>query len=298
MKALRSPSNSGSDTGREVGPAAALSLLILLVLALPAALRAASVPAAAEEPKLAVWKVKEVSFAYRSSVAIYSCRALQERIVSILRAVGARDDLEVTLNGCDTFTASPSVDIPSVDMPTQQARTAFPAPSDRLLNRPTNRGQLASVRIRLMMPTEVTPEVIDELERDKSRRELVSRVTGDPTARQNVPVVFAAQWQSVTLSHKTIGLDPEECELMEQMTNSVLRPLGVRVVRKSHSCDRDRISHIPPQLTAEVLIGVPFDTGPVFKMPPEGASDPAPDPASSPPSEAAPPEPGTAKPPQ
>jgi len=150
------------------------------------------------------------------------------------------------------------------------------------------------------MPTEVTPEVVNELDRDKSRRELVSRVTGDPTARQNVPVVFAAQWQSVTLSHKSIGLDPQECELIEQMSTSVLRPLGVRIVRRSHSCDRDRISRIPPQLTVEVLIGVPFETGNVFKMPPEGATEPAPESGSSAPpaSDAAPSEPATAKPPQ
>jgi hypothetical protein len=310
MKALRSPSNSGSDTGRGVRRAAARLPPILLGLGfLAGSVPAAELPAAAEEPVLSVWKVKEARFSYRSSIAIYSCRAIQDRIVSIFRAIGARDDLQVSLSGCDTFvnTPGPSVDFPSADFPSQQTRTGFPTssdpfptPSERFRNRPSDRGQLVSVYVRVLMPTEVTPEVVNELDRDKSRRELVSRVTGDPTARLNVPVAFPATWQSVTLSHATIGLDPEECELVEQMSNTVLRQLGVRVVRRSRSCDRDRVSRIPPQLTVEVLKGVPIDPGHVFEMPPEGTTEPPPDPSASAPAapEAKPAEPATTKPPQ
>jgi hypothetical protein len=274
MKALRSPSTSGSDTGRGVRRAAALLPLILLLIGLPGA---------AEESKAAVWKLREAGFSYRSSVAIYSCSALRDRVASILRAVGARDDLDVRVTSCDTFV-----------VPSEESKSAWGIPSDRLLNRRTDRGQLADVRVRLMMPTEVTPEVLAEINKDKSRRELVSRVTGNPAAMLNDPIVFAAQWQSVTLSHDSIGLEPEECELLDQMSASVLRQLGVRVVRRSSMCDRNRVSRIPPKLTVEALMGIPFGTSNAPQMPAAGESDP--DPSAPAAADAEPSEPATATP--
>jgi len=300
MKALRSPSKSGSDFEHAVRRAAALLPLVLLFTGLPA------MAAEVEEPKLAVWKVKEVDFSYRSSVAIYSCKALHDRVATIVRAIGARDDVEVTVSGCDTFVSTPiptSQDSGSVwgthsdDPFNRRTDDPFNRRTESLLNRSTDRGQIANIRIRLLMPTEVTPEVIQELDRDKSRRELVSRVTGDPSAKLNVPVAFPAQWQSVTLSHSTIGLDPEECELLEQMSTSVLRPLGVRVVRRGHSCDRSRVSRIPPQLTVEVLVGVSSaPPGGIPQLPPAGAGDPDPSAPAAP--EAKPSEPATVTPPE
>jgi hypothetical protein len=124
------------------------------------------------------------------------------------------------------------------------------------------------------MPTEVTPEVLAEMERDKKRRELVSRVTGDPSAKFDDPIVFTAQRQPVTLSRRTIGLEPQECELLEQMSTSVFRKLDVRVVRRSSSCGRNQISHIPPQLTVEALIGTPLPTSTIQQTPPAGEEDP------------------------
>ena len=42
-----------------------------------------------------------------------------------------------------------------------------------------------------MMPAQVTPELLKEIEKDKSRRELVSRVTGNPAAAFNDPAARA-----------------------------------------------------------------------------------------------------------
>lgn len=278
MKALRSPSTSGSDTDHAVRRAAALLPLILFVIGLPVA---------AEESKAAVWKVTEVGFSYRSSIAIYSCSALQDRVASILRAIGARDDLDVRVTNCDTF------DVPSV-VPSEESRSAWRTPSNSVLNRRTDRGQLAGVRVRLMMPTEVTPEVLAEIDRDKSRRELVSRVTGNPAARLNDPIVFPAQRQTITLSHRSIGLEPEECELLDQISTGVFRQLGVRVVRRSFTCDRNRVSRIPPELTVEAFVGIPFGTSTAPQTPAAGESDP--DPSAPAASDAKPSEPATATP--
>jgi hypothetical protein len=281
MNALRSP-----VPGRR---AAALLPLVLLCASLAvAAEEAATGEEPKEESKLAVWRVKEVSFSYRSSVAIYSCKVLHDRVVSILRTLGVRDDLEVKVSGCDVPSFSTSSDDDSTNpWPTTNAGRAFDQRNDPFLDPRTsrlnrtnalthaNRGQMANVHARVLIPAEVTPEVVDELYRDKSRRELISRVTGNPAAKNNVPVAFAAKWQTVTLSHESIGLEPEECELLEQISNGALKPLGVRIVKKSRNCDPDRVSRIPPQLTAEVLVGVPFEDprGMVPQWPPPAAGD-------------------------
>jgi hypothetical protein len=113
----------------------------------------------------------------------------------------------------------------------------------------------------------------------------------------DTPVVFHATRQQVTLSHRTIKLQPEDCELLEQMSRSIFRELGVRTVGSSPNCDRREIAHMAPQMTVEALLPVPPPAGP--KLQPgqgegESESEPgapaAPAPGSSEPATAAPPE--------
>jgi hypothetical protein len=281
MKALRSPSMSGGDTDRGMLRSAALFLLSLLVM---------SLPVAAKESEAAVWKAREIVFSYRSSIAIYSCSGLQARVASILRAIGARDDLDVRVSNCDVAV------FPTQEsrFPTQEPSGAGRSPFDRLADPRTGREQLANVRVRLMMPTVVTPEVLAEIDKDKSRRELVSRVTGNPAAKLNDPIVFPASWQSVTLSRDSIGIEPEECELLEQMSTGVFRQLGVRVIRGGANCDRRSVSRISPKLTVKAFVGVPFGTSAVPQVPAAGESDP--DPSTPAAADAEPSEPATATP--
>ena len=278
MNAIRSPSTSGSDTEHAARQAAAFLSLVLLGASLAAAAEAPQ--AAPGERKVAVWKVAEVGFSYRSSVAVYTCDALQDRVSSILRAIGARDDIEVRVSSCDSF------EVPSI-IPSQESGSRWGARSEGIFtqreDQRAERTQLAGVRVRLMMPTEVTPEILAEIDRDKSRRELVSRVTGNAAAMLNDPVVFQAQKQTVTLSRRTIGLEPEECELLDQISGSVFRQLKVRIVRRSFSCDRNHISRIPPELTVESFMGVPFGSSAVPQLPAQGEGDPEPGASDAPP---------------
>ena len=213
---------------------------------------------AAQEPIAAVWKEQRLNFLYSSATTVYSCSALAGRVSSILRAVGARDDVKVTVNDCSNSGVPTDIglnsDRGSVNASIDTSVNRSGAVSDRYYERRIDRLQTMHVYVRLMMPTEVTPDVLTELKKDKSRRELISHVTGNPAPRFNDPVLFSAQWQPVTLSSKTIGLEPEECELLDQMSSSVFRELGVRVVRKRYSCDPDRVSHIAPELVAEALL--------------------------------------------
>ena len=221
---------------------ASLLALALVVTGFPSAAQepaksAQEPPGATQEPTsaeqefiTAVWKSRQLSFTYSSATSIYSCSALRGRVSDILRAVGARDDMRVSVNDCREGMMPPDARLDDRGG-WQSSRPA----TDRYLNPSTDR-QLVHVSIRVMMPTEVTPAVLEELKKDKSRRELLSHVTGDPAAKFNDPVAFPAQWQPVTLSHKTIGLEPEECELIDEMSPTVFRQLGLKVVRKNSTC--------------------------------------------------------------
>jgi hypothetical protein len=232
----------------------------------------------APEPKAAVWKIREATFTYRSSVAIFSCSALEGRVKALLRAVGARDDVEVRANDCDEFTSPPEDSV----NPLMRQQTD---PFMRQRSRPS-RTQLAHIRVRVLMPTEVTPEILAELDKDKSRRELVSRVTGNSAMAHDDPMIFAAEWQPVTLSHKTVDLDPVECELLEQMGTSAFRQLGLKVVR-TVSCPRNDVSHIPPRMIVEALVGTPFGST-TQQMPAEKEEEKEPAPVAPAPAEQAP----------
>ncbi|WP_153067228.1 hypothetical protein [Steroidobacter cummioxidans] len=232
----------------------------------------------ADGPVTAVYKVQELSFQYRLPRQFQACHELQQRVAVILVAVGARDDIKVDVRNCDAYMIGN--DDMMDPLPGRTGSDPFDRgdPFDR--NDPFNRGdpfnrssstfrnpandrrQTASIRVQLQMPVELTPAVMKEIEKDKSRRELVSRVTRNPAAAMNDPIVFEAQRQEVALSSRTVRLKPEDCDLLEQMRTQVFRKLNVKVTGGTASCGRDS-SRIPPQMTVEALL----PTGKLLPMP-------------------------------
>lgn len=261
-------------------------------------------PAIAEESAEFVWKIREADFLYRSSAAIYSCDALQSRVANIMRAVGARDDVSVSVSNCESFVVAPDRSNNTTNpwgrgdaSNDSGIGSGWQVQSSRLANRSSNiREQQAHVRVRALMPAAVTPQVLAELDKDKSRRALVSRLTGNPAAMYDDPVAFPAQRQEVTLSRSTIGLEPAECELLEQMSTSIFRRLDVRVIRRNFSCDRNGGSHLAPKLTVEALMwSAPGAGARLPQMPPVGNG--MDDSTATAPTDAKPVEPGAVTPP-
>lgn len=218
--------------------------------------------AGSQEPITAVYKTHEVYFQYRGVSRLYSCTQLEQRVALILIGVGARDDVKVSARNCN-FSMMPEEDV-TFDPTFGRDRTRMDdrwSGSARLREPRAGREQSTSIRAEVMFPVEVTQKVLDDLEKDKSRRELVSRVTGNAAAAFNDPILFEAQRQEVTLSHKTARLEAEDCDLLEQMSQQVFRRLNVRVVRRSFNCEG--ASRIPPQITVEALL----PTGRLKQMP-------------------------------
>ncbi len=208
--------------------------------------------ATAAEQVAAVLKTHEVRFVYRSLVNVLACDELRNQIAMILRALGARDDVQVRINDCQI------VVIPDdIEPPWDRSNREYPR--DIFRDRDFDQRQTSHVRVQVMFPIEATPQVLAEIEKDKSRRDLISRVTGDPAAALNDPIVFPAERKQLTLPRGTIRLRPEHCELLEQMIPTVFRELGIKVVGRQLGCDRYGRSRLAPKLTVEVLwpVGAP-----------------------------------------
>ncbi|HEY7642617.1 MAG TPA: hypothetical protein VH814_22980 [Steroidobacteraceae bacterium] len=217
-----------------------------LAALLAAGALASSCAAAAQEDVAAVYKVHEVRFVYRSFANMLDCGQLRQHVGAILLNLGARDDIKVRVSNCELFLMP--------DESPWRRSDPFGWPTDRYERLRDDRMQTSNVRIEVMFPVEATPDVMKEIEKDKSRRELVSRVTGNPLAALNDPIIFPAQRKRVTLSRATIRLRPEDCELLEQMIPTVFKQLDVKVLDKKVSCDSHRRSYFAPTVVVETLL--------------------------------------------
>jgi hypothetical protein len=282
---------SPSPEGRwRSGALLALALLALGGRGAAAEPGSAQESTAAETPIAAVWKKEEVLFTYQSSIAIYTCDALQNRVASLLYAVGARPDLEVKVTGCSHSVVP--MNAPAID----RTRRAWEPGSGTSYVRPAESQQISTVHVLLSMPVEMTPDVVAELNADKSRRELISRVTGNPIPRFDDPIPFAAERRVVTLNYKTARLEAAECELLDQLVTSSFRNLGLRVVRQGYTCSRNRVSNIRPSLDVEALVPMQYEPEKPRTAPAEAGEDAGK--GAPAPTDAAPPEPGTDAPPE
>jgi hypothetical protein len=248
---------------RRFCPSSPSTRAVALILLIAAGLLGAGSAATADGQVAAVLKLREVDFVYRTTVNFFACDELRREVALILRALGARDDVQVRVNDCE-IVLIPDDTLPSSQWDRSQShwdRSQPRNPADRFSDPSLDeQRQISGVRVKAMFPVEATPDVMAEIDKDKSRRELISRVTGDPAMALNEPIIFPAERREVTLSQKSIRLKPEHCELLEQMAQSLFRQLGVKVTSKQMSCDRYGRSHFAPHVTAEVLwpVGAPL----------------------------------------
>jgi hypothetical protein len=86
------------------------------------------------------------------------------------------------------------------------------------------------VRVRAALPMEATPELLEKLEKDRARRELAGRASGQPVASADVATVrFPATWRTVKFRDTaTSNVDNGDCEMLEQLVEHVLLKMGVR----------------------------------------------------------------------
>jgi hypothetical protein len=177
------------------------SLLALALAAagvgVPAGAQAAAVtsPDGAAPIVNAVWTEHEFTFTYFGRGTYYSCSGLENKIEYILTALGARPE--------------PRVQVSCLYGGGVQL--------------------LPTARIKVAVPTEATPELLAQLEADKSKRELVAKVQGKGTAVDVATAQFPAERRVVEFEgRRRDHVDDGDCELFDQLLPQVLEPLGIR----------------------------------------------------------------------
>jgi hypothetical protein len=202
-------------------------LLFSLVAAAQAAPPAAGSTADAAAPVMAVWVEKKIHFTYVANTAYYSCDGLRNKVRSILKDIGARPGFKVTARGCMNprhgAEWTPMLDI-----------------------------------VGAAVPQAATPEVLAELAKDASTRELAAKAGGSTAPASEATAAFAAQVRRVDFRDSPIGLvQPGDCELVEQLRDGVFVPLGAKVVVNRMNCVPHTLNNGIIALSIDVLEPLP-----------------------------------------
>jgi hypothetical protein len=173
---------------------------------------------------MAVWVERRIYFPYMAFTSYYSCDGLRNKVRAILQEIGARPDFKVTARGC--VNVSGPEQMPALD-------------------------------IVAALPREATPELMAELAKDASKRELAARV-GKKGAATEATAQFPARTRRIDFEDSPIGLlQPGDCELVEQLRDRVFVPLGAKVVVDHMGCVPKQVSFGSIKLSIEVLEPVP-----------------------------------------
>ena len=203
--------------------ATTLCMLPLLAAARPEA--AAPEPAATVN---AVWVERTVGFTYMPLTSYYSCDGLRDKVRWILRQLGARPDFKVRSRGC--------IEVQGPEM--------FPG-----------------VEVVAAFPAEATPELLEQLAADASKRQLAARATGKPDPVSEATAQFPARVKRVEFrsgSTALSDLQDGDCELMEQLVRGdVFGKLGVKVVDSQTHCVPRQVTLGAVRMAVEVLEPVP-----------------------------------------
>jgi len=176
----------------------------------------------------AVWVEHKVNFTYMPLTSYYSCDGLRDKVRWILRQLGARPGFKVKSRGCMEVQGpelSPGVEIVA----------AFPAAA--------------------------TPELLEQLAREASQRELAARASGKPDPVAEATAQFPARVRRVEFdSGRTAQaeLQDGDCELMEQLLRQdVFGKFGAKVVDAQVSCVPRQVTLGAVRMTVDVLEPVP-----------------------------------------
>jgi hypothetical protein len=163
---------------------------VLVALGVAMTARADSTP---DEATQAIWRVQRLELDYHSSSASYSCDGLEEKIRSILQAVGAHESLAVKTR-CD------------------------------------GRGPVsfARVLITLASPVEATPENIRAATTFEPHERMVAQLKHVVLPTSADIERFAASWQHISLRpHVATG----DCDLLDDLRGQILPKLRIRATR-------------------------------------------------------------------
>ncbi|MBL8265116.1 hypothetical protein [Steroidobacter sp.] len=167
----------------------------------------------------AVWKSQQVNFEYRGDSTTYSCRTLEDKLAMILRAVGAREDIQLRSYACDEQVG------------------------------------IARFQVSMQSPVLASEENIRELSTYDSKDELVARMNGEKLTSAADLERFPAVWKTVSFSkNRLMRLERGDCELVQQLRQQILPLMSVHIVKDNVRCSSSFGSVGPPRLTVSALV--------------------------------------------
>ena len=204
----------------------ATMLIVMAVIVTPRGDAAQDIGNPAAGPAVgAVWVERELRINYMAFTSFYSCDGLRAKVRWVLEELGARPGFTVHTRGCSNI-SGPEL--------------------------------MPAVEVVAALPVEATPEVLAEIASGATRRELQARATGRSTPESDAPAQFAAQTRRDEFRSRPNGaIEDGDCELIEQLRDHLMVPLGVRVVEDSLSCVPRQVSMGAVRLAVEVLQPVP-----------------------------------------
>jgi hypothetical protein len=170
----------------------------------------------------AIWVEEQIEFTYVGRTSYYSCDGIRQKVRYVLEQLGAMPGYSVVIGAC---------------------------------YQPTGPVELPRVRIKAALPREATPQLVEQLQKDAARRELVAKVRGERSVINDPAAQFPAVSRQVRFeSSRLARIQDGDCELMEQLVRHVFEAFGVRVVEGSRTdCLPGQLTLNSVQLTLEVL---------------------------------------------
>jgi hypothetical protein len=163
-------------------------LLVATAIALVSMLAA---PAHADPAVPAIWRVQQLPFTYYSARTAYSCSGLQEKIRSILQAVGAHEPVIVEID----------------------------CPAGELL-------RSARASISIATPIEATDENIRAATSFEPYEIMAARLRGVALPTATNIERFVASWRRISLSHLQLRMG--DCDLLKDLRAQVFPRLRLR----------------------------------------------------------------------
>lgn len=175
----------------------------------------------------AIWMVQNVPFEFRGDTIGYTCDTFKKKVRAILIAVGVHTSMIVEAR-CPPARLEPT-------MPTRR-QSLFRGEVDNVVS---NSGMTArtssriSASISFAAPALATDENIRLTTTFDAQERLVAQVKGEelPTA-SNIPV-FPAIWAPIELTSRSDPwLQPNDCELLRQLSAQVFQKIAVEPLEK------------------------------------------------------------------
>jgi hypothetical protein len=186
---------------------------------------AAAVATEVVPPVNVVWVEKDLAFTYMAFTSFYSCDGLRDKVRWVLKEIGARPGYKVLVRAC--FNATGPEHMPRVE-------------------------------IRAALPMEATPELLAEIAKGETKRELIARATGRSEITTEATAQVPARRRQIRFDPTaTSRIQPGDCELMQHLRDHVFVPFGIRMVENELDCVPKQITLNNIRLTIEVLEPVP-----------------------------------------